>query len=294
MKLLAMNNATDDDANLLTPAEGSGDRARRTERGTVYFIGAGPGDPDLITVKGRDLIARCRVCLFAGSLVPRAVVAYAPAGAVVRNTASMNLDEIVALMIEASRAGEDVARVHSGDPSLYGAIAEQIARLDESATPWRIIPGVGSFQAAAAALGIELTPAGKNQTVILTRAPGKTGGDAHENLTELASHATGMCLFLSASCPNEVVAALEPAYGAEAPVAIAYRVSWPDQRIVWCKLKELPQTLEREQIDRTALLIVGPMLDRTTSQTSKLYDPAYSHLFRKAKVLQQSVEGAGS
>ncbi len=289
-----MNKINDGDTKNENRTEESIDRSAIGERGTVYFIGAGPGDPDLITVKGRDLIARCRVCLFAGSLVPRAVVAYAPSGAVVRNTASMNLEEIVALMIEASRAGEDVARVHSGDPSLYGAIAEQIARLDESATPWRIIPGVGSFQAAAAALGIELTPAGKNQTVILTRAAGKTGGDAHENLAELAAHATGMCLFLSASCPNEVVAALEPAYGAESSVAIAYRVSWPDQRIVWCKLKELPQTLEREQIDRTALLIVGPMLDRTKSQSSKLYDPTYSHLFRKAKVSARSVEGAGS
>jgi precorrin-4/cobalt-precorrin-4 C11-methyltransferase len=286
-----MANAIEGATRRETNSAGSSDLSGRPERGTVYFIGAGPGDPDLITVKGRDLIARCRVCLFAGSLVPRAVVAYAPEGAVVRNTASMNLDEITAMMIEASLAGEDVARVHSGDPSLYGAIAEQIARLDESSTPWRIIPGVGSFQAAAAALGIELTPAGKNQTVILTRAPGKTGGDAHENLAELAAHATGMCLFLSASCPDEVVAALEPAYGAEAPVAIAYRVSSPDERIVWCELKDLPQTLKREQIDRTALLIVGPMLDRTITQTSKLYDPAYSHLFRKAKVMVQSVEG---
>src|SRR5437660_3654912 len=138
-------------------------------RGTVYFIGAGPGDPDLMTVRGRALIERCPVCLFAGSLVPREVVACAPRGALVRNTASMDLDEIVALMAEATAAGRDVARVHSGDPSLYGAIAEQIRRLDALAIPYDVTPGVPSFAAAAAALRRELTLPGVAQTVILTR-----------------------------------------------------------------------------------------------------------------------------
>ena len=177
-------------------------------RGTVYFIGAGPGDPDLITVRGRALIERCRVCLFAGSLVPRAVVAFAPPGAVVRNTASLALDDIVALMTEASAAGLDVTRVHSGDPSLYGAIAEQMRRLDAMKVPYEVVPGVSSFQAAAAALKIELTPAGKNQSIILTRAAGNTGTPDSESLAALASHRTGMALFLSAAQMPAVVAAL--------------------------------------------------------------------------------------
>src|SRR5262249_25393697 len=165
-------------------------------RGTVHFIGAGPGDPDLITVRGRALIERCPVCLFAGSLVPRAVVAFAPPGAVVRNSASMDLDEIVALMDEATGSGRDVARVHSGDRSLYGATAEQMRRLEALGIPFEVVPGVSSIQAAAAALKVELTPAGKNQTLILTRAPGRTGHPGHEDLAALARHRTGLCLFL--------------------------------------------------------------------------------------------------
>src|SRR4051794_4533327 len=154
--------------------------------GIIHFIGAGPGDPDLITVRGRALIERCPVCLFAGSLVPRAVVAFAPPGATVRNSAGMHLDRIIAVMAEASARGQDVARVHSGDPSLYGAIAEQMRRLDALGVPYEVVPGVSSFQAAAAALRMELTPAGTNQTVILTRAAGQTGRPAHEDLGELA------------------------------------------------------------------------------------------------------------
>src|SRR5438477_3593651 len=192
---------------------------------TVHFIGAGPGDPDLITVRGRDLIAAAPVVLYAGSLVPPQVVAFAPPGARVIDTAPLTLDEIVALMEKADAAGQDVARVHSGDPSLYGAMAEQMRRLDDLGIPYEVVPGVSSFTAAAAALKVELTPAGANQTVILTRAPGRTGLPANESLAELARHRAGLVLFLSAAQAPAVVEALTPHYGSDAPVVVAYRVS---------------------------------------------------------------------
>jgi precorrin-4/cobalt-precorrin-4 C11-methyltransferase len=254
-----------------------------TARGAVYFIGAGPGDPDLITVRGRALIERCPVCLYAGSLVPRAVVAFAPGDAVIRNTASLDLEAIVALMDEATAEGRDVARVHSGDPSLYGAIAEQMRRLDTLGIGYEVVPGVSSFQAAAAAMKIELTPAGKNQTVILTRAAGRTGVPHSEDLAALARHRTGMVLFLSAAQMPEVVAALLPHYGPDALVAVAYRVGWPDQAVFRCTLAEVAPRMADARITRTALVLVGPMLDDSPSAESHLYDQSYSHLFRKAK-----------
>ena len=248
---------------------------------TVYFIGAGPGDPDLITVKGRKLIERCPVCLYAGSLVPAAVIACAPADARVIDTAPLHLDQIVAHMQEAHAAGQDVARVHSGDPSIYGAIAEQMRRLDELGIPCEVIPGVSSFTAAAAALKIELTPAGANQTVILTRAPGRTGTPENEDLAALAQHRTGLVLFLSAAQVPAVVAALTPSYGADAPVVVAYRVSWPDQQIIHCTLATLAAAMKQAKIQLTALILIGPMLAPETPQESHLYSAAYSHRFRR-------------
>lgn len=245
---------------------------------TVYFIGAGPGDPDLLTIKGKQLIERCRVCLYAGSLVPAAVVACAPGKTI--DTSGLHLDQIVAHFDEAHAAGHDVARVHSGDPSLYGAIAEQMRRLDDLGIPYEIVPGVSSFTAAAAALGLELTPAGANQTVILTRAAGRTGLPDNESLAELARHRTGLVLFLSAAQAAEVVAALTPHYGPDAPVAVAYRVSWPDQQLLHCTLATLAQTLRAAKITLTALILVGPMLGGRFAE-SHLYDQKYSHRFRK-------------
>lgn len=251
-------------------------------RGKVYFIGAGPGDPDLITVRGRALIERCPVCLFAGSLVPRAVIACAPPGALVRNTARLDLGAIVALMAEATRAGRDVARVHSGDPSLYGAVAEQMRRLDALGIASEVVPGVSSFQAAAAALRIELTPAGKNQSVILARAAGRTGVSPCDDLAALARHGTAMALFLSAAQMPEVVAALLPHYGPDAPVVVAYRVTWPDQQLLRCTLADVADCMAKAGITRTALILVGPMLDDAPPTESHLYDKTFSHLFRKA------------
>jgi precorrin-4/cobalt-precorrin-4 C11-methyltransferase len=250
---------------------------------TVYFIGAGPGDPDLLTVRGRRLIERCPVCLYAGSLVPAEVVACAPPGARVINTAELHLDQIIAHVAEAHSAGRDVARVHSGDPTLYGAIAEQMRRLDELAIPYEVVPGVSSFTAAAAALGMELTPAGANQTIILTRAPGRTGLPENESLAELAQHRAGLVLFLSAAQAREVVASLTPHYGPDAPVVIAYRISWPDQQILRCTLGTLEVTLKEAKISLTALLLIGPMLQQDRARNSRLYDAAWSHRFRRGQ-----------
>ncbi len=247
---------------------------------TVYFIGAGPGDPDLLTIRGRRLIECCTVCLYAGSLVPREIIAGAPPGATVINTAEMHLDQIISRMAQAHAAGQDVARVHSGDPSLYGAIAEQIRRLDELEIPFEIVPGVSSFTAAAAALRLELTPAGANQTVILTRAEGRTGLPANESLAELARHRVGLVLFLSAAQVPAVVDALLPHYGADAPVAVAYRVSWPDQVLLRCTLATLAQEMKSAKITLTALILIGPMLEPDRAKNSRLYDREYTHKFR--------------
>jgi precorrin-4/cobalt-precorrin-4 C11-methyltransferase len=249
---------------------------------TVYFIGAGPGDPDLLTLRGRRLIERCPVCLYAGSLVPAGVVACAPPGAAVIDTAPLHLDQIIARMAEAHAAGQDVARVHSGDPTLYGAIAEQMRRLDELGIDYQVVPGVSSFTAAAAALRLELTPAGANQTVILTRAPGRTGLPENESLAELARHRAGLVLFLSAAQVHAVVEALLPHYGADAPVAVVYRVTWPDETIVRCTLGTLAGAMAEARIRLTALILVGPMLEPDRARNSRLYDASYSHRFRRA------------
>jgi precorrin-4/cobalt-precorrin-4 C11-methyltransferase len=247
---------------------------------TVYFIGAGPGAADLLTLRAHRLIERCPVCLYAGSLVPAEVVAGAPSGAKVLNTAEMHLDEIIAHMAEAHASGWDVARVHSGDPSLYGAIAEQMRRLDELGIPYEVVPGVSSFTAAAAALKLELTPAGANQTVILTRASGRTGLPDNESLAELARHRTGMVLFLSAAQVPAVVEALTPHFGPEAPVVVAYRVSWPDEVMLRCTLASLEREMKAARIHLTALILVGPMLEPDRACDSHLYDRTYTHRFR--------------
>jgi precorrin-4/cobalt-precorrin-4 C11-methyltransferase len=247
---------------------------------TVYFIGAGPGAPDLLTLRGHRLIGRCPVCLYAGSLVPAEVVAGAPAGASVVDTAPLHLEQIIELMVEAHGAGKDVARVHSGDPSLYGAIAEQMRRLDEHDIPYEIVPGVSSFSAAAAALRMEWTPAGVNQTVILSRAAGRTGVPENESLAELARHRVALVLFLSAAQVGDVMDALLPHYGAEAPVVVAQRVSWPDELILRCRLADLANEMRAARIHLTALIIVGPMLENT-GRESKLYDASYTHRFRR-------------
>jgi precorrin-4/cobalt-precorrin-4 C11-methyltransferase len=248
---------------------------------TVHFIGAGPGAADLITVRGLDLIRRCPVCLYAGSLVPAAVVAAAPEGARVVDTASLTLDEIVAAIADAHRAGLDVARVHSGDPSLYGAIAEQMRRLDALGIPYDITPGVPAFAAAAAALKRELTVPGVAQTVILTRTATRASAmPPGEELDRLAAARATLAIHLSIANLARVVRALTPHYGADCPTVIAYRVSWPDELLIRGTLGTIRDAAKAAGLTRTALILVGPALAGEGDE-SRLYAADHRHLMRK-------------
>jgi precorrin-4/cobalt-precorrin-4 C11-methyltransferase len=248
---------------------------------TVHFIGAGPGDPELITVRGLKLITLCPVCLFAGSLVPRELVASAPEGARVLDTAPMTLDEIVAEMAAAHEAGLEVARVHSGDPSLYGAIAEQIRRLQALGIPYDITPGVPAFAAAAAALGCELTIPGIAQTVVLTRTAMKSSDmPAGEDLDVLGRSGATLAIHLSIRNLLDIQRKLIPHYGAECPVVVAYRVGWPDQKFVHATLATLRERVRVEKITRTALILLGPALGAEGFRDSALYDGTHPHVLR--------------
>ncbi len=248
---------------------------------TVHFIGAGPGAPDLITVRGRDLIARSSVVLYAGSLVPKDVVACAPVGARVLDTAPLTLDQIIAEIEAAHADGKDVARVHSGDPSLYGAIGEQIRRLEALGIDYTITPGVPAFAAAAAALGRELTLPEVSQTVILTRTAMKASAMPEgEELATLGASGATLAVHLSVRNLRRVVEDLVPHYGADCPVAVVYRASWPDQRIVRGRLDDIRAKVRAAKITRTALIIVGRVLDDADFSDSKLYAPDHVHLLR--------------
>jgi precorrin-4/cobalt-precorrin-4 C11-methyltransferase len=248
---------------------------------TVHFIGAGPGDPDLITVRGRDLIARCPVVLYAGSLVPRAVIAYAPKGAKVVDTAPLALDEIIAHIESAHDAGHDVARVHSGDPSLYGAIAEQMRRLDSLGIPYDVTPGVPAYAAAAAALKAELTLPEISQTVILTRTEGKASPMPNrEDLQTLGAAGATLAIHLSVRNIRRVVADLAPLYGADCPVVVAVRVGWPDQHFIRGTLADIAATVRAAKVTRTALILVGRVFDSRDFADSRLYAADHRHVLR--------------
>jgi precorrin-4/cobalt-precorrin-4 C11-methyltransferase len=248
---------------------------------TVHFIGAGPGAADLITVRGRDLIARCPVCLYAGSLVPREVIAAAPEGARVIDTAPLTLDEIVAEMRAADAAGDDVARVHSGDPSLYGAIGEQMRRLDGLGIAYDITPGVPAFAAAAAALGLELTLPEVSQSLILTRTAMKSSAMPDgESLARLGASGATLAIHLSVRNLKRVTADLIPHYGEDCPVAVVYRASWPDQRIIVGTLGDIRNKVREAKITRTAIVLVGRVLDAGDAAESRLYAPTHAHLLR--------------
>ncbi|SAL18561.1 precorrin-4 C(11)-methyltransferase [Caballeronia humi] len=240
---------------------------------TVYFIGAGPGDPELITVKGQRLIRSCPVILFAGSLVPEAVLAGHRAESVV-NTAELDLDAIVALLRDAHAKGQDVARVHSGDPSLYGAIGEQIRRLNALAIPYEIVPGVTATAATAATLGCELTLPGISQTVILTRYATKTSMPEGEALADLARHRATMAIHLGVRHIERIVADLIPYYGVDCPVAVVFRASWPDEEKVIGMLGDIAGKVLSKGIERTALIVVGRVLGAEGFADSSLYQKA--------------------
>ncbi|MBV0910778.1 precorrin-4 C(11)-methyltransferase [Anianabacter salinae] len=249
---------------------------------TVYFIGAGPGDPELLTLKAQRLIGTCPVCLYAGSLVPAEVVAHAPEGAKVMDTAPMTLDDTHAEIVAAHAAGQDVARVHSGDPSLYGAIAEQIRRLKADGIPYEVIPGVPAYAAAAAALGQELTIPEVAQSIVLTRMSMKsTGMPPGETLENFARTGATLAIHLGIRALREIERVLTPHYGADCPVIVAYRVGWPDQAFVRGTLSDIHAKVRAEKITRTALILVGPALaEEQTFPDSALYDPAHPHVLR--------------
>ena len=248
---------------------------------TVHFIGAGPGAVDLITVRGRDLIARSPVCLYAGSLVPRQIVAGVPDGARVIDTSSMTLEEIVAEFRSADAGGLDVARVHSGDSSLYGAIGEQMRRLEALGIAYDVTPGVPAFAAAAAALGRELTLPGISQTVILTRTAMKASPMPEgEDLATLAASGATLVIHLSARNLRAVATALIPRYGTDCPVVVVYRAGWPDQRVIRGTLGDIRERVRAAKITRTALVIVGRVLAAEGFAESALYDAAHAHLTR--------------
>ncbi|MGC2082878.1 MAG: precorrin-4 C(11)-methyltransferase [Bradyrhizobium sp.] len=248
---------------------------------TVHFIGAGPGAPDLITLRGRDLIARCPVCLYAGSLVPKALLDHCPPGARIIDTAPLSLDEIVNEMERATSAGEDVARLHSGDLSIWSALGEQVRRLEALQISYTVTPGVPAFAAAAAALGRELTLPGLAQSVVLTRTSGRASAmPDSEKLSLFAQSRATLAIHLSIHVLDKVVDELTPHYGADCPVAIVYRASWPDQRIVAGTLATIVAAMQAETVERTALILVGPALRASDFRESALYDVDYQRRFR--------------
>lgn len=248
---------------------------------TVHFIGAGPGAPDLITVRGCDLVARCPVCLYAGSLVPKEILAFCPPGARIINTAALSLEEIGAEFRAAHERGEDVARLHSGDLSVWSAMGEQVRLLRTLDIPFTITPGVPSFAAAAAALGCELTLPEVAQSVVLTRTSGRASAMPEgESLANFARTGAVLAIHLSIHTLAKVVEELTPHYGANCPAAVVYRASWPDERIYRGTLATIEAQLGAQPVERTALIMVGRTLGETDFRNSALYDGDYQRRFR--------------
>ncbi len=248
---------------------------------TVHFIGAGPGAADLITIRGRDLIARCPVCLYAGSLVPEELLGFCPDHARIVNTAPLDLDAIEAEFLAAHSAGLDVARLHSGDLSIYSAVAEQLRRLERHGIPYTLTPGVPAFAAAAAALGRELTMPGVAQSVVLTRTSGRASAmPERETLAAFAATGTTLVLHLAIQALPRLVEELIPFYGSDGPVAVVFRASWPDERIIRATLATIAAEIEASGIDRTATILVGPALAAEGFRDSALYSPDYVRRYR--------------
>lgn len=248
----------------------------------VFFVGAGAGDPELLTVKAERLLRGCRICIYAGSLVSPEVLNLIPPQAERHNSAKMSLEEIVALCREAREREADVVRLHSGEPALFGAIGEQMRELDRLGIDYEIVSGISSFQAAAAALRLELTAPELAQTVILTRASGRTPVPEGQGLERLARTGATLCIFLSGRKVAEVAGALTPECGADCPAAIVYHASWPDQKVVRGTLGDIAVKAQAAGLGPTSLILVGRALS-SNLPSSKLYDPAFSHGFRPGK-----------
>jgi precorrin-4/cobalt-precorrin-4 C11-methyltransferase len=248
---------------------------------TVHFIGAGPGAADLITVRGRDLLTRCPVCLYAGSIVPPEMLAHCAPGARLVDTAPMTLDEIEAEYVATHAAGHDVARLHSGDLSVFSAVAEQIRRLERHAIPYTLTPGVPAFAAAAAVLGRELTVPEVAQSVVLTRVSGRASRmPAGESLDAFAATGATLVIHLAIHAIDKITADLIPHYGADCPVAVVARATWPDEQIVRGTLADIGAKLAAQPIERTATILVGRALAAQDFRDSALYDPAYRRRYR--------------
>jgi precorrin-4/cobalt-precorrin-4 C11-methyltransferase len=248
---------------------------------TVHFIGAGPGAADLITLRGRDLLASCPVCLYAGSIVPVEMLAWCPPDSRKVDTAALSLDEIEAEFVAAHETGHDVARLHSGDLSVFSAVAEQLRRLDALGIPWTLTPGVPAFAAAAAALGRELTLPEVAQTLVLTRVGGRASAMPEgESLAAYAATGATLAIHLAIHALDRVVAELTPVLGAECPVAIVARASWPDEHVLRGTLGDIVAKLSATRIERTAMILVGRALADETFRDSALYDAAYPRRFR--------------
>jgi precorrin-4/cobalt-precorrin-4 C11-methyltransferase len=248
---------------------------------TVHFIGAGPGAADLITLRGRDLLARCPVCLYAGSIVPPELLAHCGADARLVDTAPLTLDEIEAEYAQAHAAGQDVARLHSGDLSIWSAVAEQIRRLERLGIPYTLTPGVPAFAAAAAALGRELTVPEVAQSLVLTRLSGRASKmPAGETLEAFGATGATLAIHLAIHALGEVVERVLPLYGADCPAAVVVRASWPDERVIRAPLGGLVAALAAEPAERTALILVGPSLGATDFRESALYQNGYDRRFR--------------
>ena len=249
----------------------------------IQFVGAGPGDPELITVKGKRLLETADVIVYAGSLVNPALLGYAKEGTEIFNSASMTLQEVLDVMVPAAQADRAVVRLHTGDPSIYGAIQEQMDALDRVGISYEVVPGVSSFLATAAALKQEYTLPDVSQTVIVTRMEGRTPVPPKEKLASLASHQATMCIFLSVHMIQDVVdELLAGGYAPETPIAVVQRASWPDQRILRGRLNDIAAKAAEEGVDRTAMIVVGHCLDKEY-ELSRLYAPEFGHMFREAK-----------
>lgn len=253
----------------------------------VYIVGAGPGDPELLTIKAQKLLLAADVILFADSLVPQQILELCRDEAEIIGTANKTLEEIVPLMVERVRSHKSVVRLHSGDPSLYSATREQMQLLAEAKIPFEVVPGISAFQAAAAKLKVELTVPGLVQTIILTRSSGRTEVPPTEELTSLAAHQASLCLYLSTRHIQDAQAKLLKHYPADTPVAICFRLGWPEEKIWIVPLEEMANLTEQQKLTRTTLYVISPALKQATAQMlntglgrSRLYHPEHSHLFR--------------
>ncbi|MFB6344737.1 MAG: precorrin-4 C(11)-methyltransferase [bacterium] len=249
-------------------------------RHPVTFVGAGPGDPELLTVRGRTVLEEADLIVYAGSLVPEAVTAYAPDNCEKISSASLTLDEIMERVEEAYTSGERIVRLHSGDPSIYGAVQEQMGELDERDIAYAVVPGVSSFAAAAAALRTELTIPDDVQTIVLSRASGRAETPESESLEKLAETQSTLCVFLSAKHARKVQNQLLEHFDPSTPAAICYKVSRPEEKIIVTELEDLAAQVSEEGFKRTTLFLVGDAIQARTDSQSGVYDPDHKHVFR--------------